>query len=86
MSQISGTSLAGKCSRKYKELVISFSETEMKHITCTHEDTLVITAEIDVYVVKRVLIDSGNSTDVRFLEALKKMVRSDKDLNKIIFH
>lgn len=48
------------------------------HITCPHEDALVITAEIDGYDVKRVLIDSGSSTDVLFLEALRKMGKLER--------
>lgn len=50
----------------------------MKHITCPNEDTIVITAEIDGYDVKTVLIDPGSSTDVLFLKALVKWGRVKK--------
>lgn len=44
---------------------------------------MVIAVEIGGYDVKRVLIDSGNSTNVLFLDALKKMIRNEKDLKKV---
>lgn len=84
-SQISGTSLAGNCPREDGEVVISCSETEMEHVTCSHEDALGITAEIDGYDVKRVLINLGSSTHVLFLDAVKNMGRSKKDLKKVNF-
>lgn len=57
----------------------------MEHATCIYKDALVITTEIDEYDVKRVLIDSGSSIDVLFLEALKKMGRSENELKKVNF-
>lgn len=56
-------------------MVITFSE--MEHITCPPEDTLVITAEIGGYDVKQVLIDPGRSTNVIFLDALKRIGKSE---------
>lgn len=50
-----------------------------------HEDALVITAVIDEYDVKRVLLYSGSSMDVLFLEPLKNMGKSKKDLQKVNF-
>lgn len=83
--QISGNALTGKRPTEQREVIISFSKCEMKHVTCPQEDTFVIAAEIDDYDVKRVLIDSGSSTDVFFLDALKKMGRSKKDMKKVNF-
>lgn len=51
-SQISGTAQVGKCSREEGKVVISFSEFEMEHVTCLHEDALVITVDIDGCDVK----------------------------------
>lgn len=42
----------------------------MEHVTCPHDNVLVIIAEINEYNVKRVLIDSGSSIDVLLLDAL----------------
>lgn len=55
-SQISGTPIAGN----ENKLVISFSKLEIEHVTCSHDDGLVITIEIDGCDVKSVLIDFGN--------------------------
>lgn len=52
----------------------------MGHVTCPHEDALVITTEINDYYVKRVLIDPGSLTDVFFLSTLKNMGKSENDL------
>lgn len=54
-TQISGTTVVGKHPREEGEMVISFSEIEMEHVTCLHDDALVITIEIDRYNVKKVL-------------------------------
>lgn len=55
------------------------------HVTCPHEDTLVITTKIDGYHVKKVLIDSGISTNVLFLDTLKKMIKTENYLKKVNF-
>lgn len=55
----------------------------MKHVTCLHDDALVIIIEINGYDVKRVLINSGSSTDVLFLDALNNIGKSEKDLKKV---
>lgn len=62
------------------EIIISFSEYEMGHVTGPREDALVITAKINVYNVKRVLIHSVSSTDVHYLDALKNMGNSENDI------
>lgn len=54
-TQISGTTVVGKHPREEGEMVISFLEIEMEHVTCLHDDALVITIEIDRYNVKKVL-------------------------------
>lgn len=50
-----------------------------------HEDALIVTDEIGVYDVKRVLINFRSKTDVIFLDALNNMVKSEKDLQKVNF-
>lgn len=60
-------------------MVISFSDSEMEHVTFSHDDALVITAVIDGYDMGKVFIDSNNSTDVLFLDALKNMGKSEKE-------
>lgn len=85
IAQISGTVKAGKRPRVENEVVISFSEDEIGHVTCPHEDALVVTTEIDGYDVKRIIIDSGSSRGVLFLDALKNIGKSEKELQKVNF-
>lgn len=80
-SQISGTIVAGKCPREVGEVVISFSDSKMKHVTFPHDDVLMITTDIDEYG----LINSCNFTDVIFLVELKNMGKSEKDLKNMSF-
>lgn len=82
-AQISMTAKAGKHTRLEDEVVISFSKNEMRHVTCPHKYALVVTTKIDEYYVKRVFIDSGSSTDVPFLDALKNTGKSERDLQKV---
>lgn len=84
-SEISGTARAGKRPKKEGKVVISFLEVEMKHATFPHEYALVITVEINWYDMKRVMIYSGSSTDVLFLDALKTMGKSEKDIKIVNF-
>lgn len=58
----------------------------MGHVTYPDEEVLVITTDIDGYDVKRVIIDSRSSTEVVFLDSLKNMGKSEKDLHKVNFH
>lgn len=66
-------------------MFISFLEDEMGIATCPHEDALIITVQIEGFDVNRILIDSRISTDVLFLDALKNMDKSKKDLQKVNF-
>lgn len=84
-TQTSGTTLVGKFSREEGEVVISFSEVEMGHISFPHEDALVITIEIYGYDMKQMLIGSCSSTDDLFIDAWKKMGKSENDLKKVNF-
>lgn len=52
-------------------MVISFLESEIEHVTCPHDDTMIITINIDGYDVKKVL-NSSISTNVIFRDVLKK--------------
>lgn len=57
----------------------------MEHLTCSHDDVLVITAEIDGYDVKRILIDLGSSIHILFLDIRKSICKNEKDLKKVNF-
>lgn len=57
----------------------------LSHVTHPHEDELVMTVEINGYHVKRVIIDSGTSMDVLFLDTFKNMGKNEKDLQRVNF-
>ncbi|KAL0444441.1 UNVERIFIED_CONTAM: hypothetical protein Slati_2166800 [Sesamum latifolium] len=52
---------------------ITFTEEDEKGVMFPHEDAVVISAIISNMEVRRILIDSGSSVDVMFLEAYQKM-------------
>lgn len=66
-SQVSDTTIMGKHPRTEDEIVISFFESETEHVTCPHDDALVITIKIDGHDVKRLMLEFGSSMDVLFL-------------------
>lgn len=66
-------------------MVISFSKSKMEHVTCPRDDAFTITTVINGYDLKRVLIDSGISMDVLFLNSLENMGKSENDLKKVNF-
>lgn len=45
---------------------ISLSDEDLGHISSPHEDTLIITTNIEGYDVKRILVDSESSRNVLF--------------------
>ncbi|XP_073024349.1 uncharacterized protein [Primulina eburnea] len=55
------------------ELVISFGPEDLKGVSCPHNDDLVIQARVANYDVMRVFVDSNNSVNVIFKEALVHM-------------
>lgn len=58
--------MAGKFPRAEDDVIILFSQSEMEHVTCPHDDVLVITEKTMV-----------NSMNVLFLDALKNMGKTE---------
>ncbi|XP_058180075.1 uncharacterized protein LOC131298613 [Rhododendron vialii] len=52
---------------------ISFTERDLEHVQTPHSDALVVTIQIGVHDVKRVLIDQGSSTEVMYYDLFKKL-------------
>ncbi|GAV70152.1 LOW QUALITY PROTEIN: hypothetical protein CFOL_v3_13650, partial [Cephalotus follicularis] len=46
------------------EEVISFSETDYEGVRLPHDDPVVVTLQMELFTMKRILIDSGSSTDI----------------------
>ncbi|XP_073304645.1 uncharacterized protein [Primulina huaijiensis] len=55
------------------EVVISFDPEDLKDVNLPHNDILVIQAKVANYDIMRVFIDSGNSVNVIFKEAVVQM-------------
>lgn len=49
------------------DIVISFTEDDMAHVTTLHNDALVITTEFDGCDMKKILIDGGSSTYIQLI-------------------
>ncbi|XP_010262512.1 PREDICTED: uncharacterized protein LOC104601030 [Nelumbo nucifera] len=60
--------------------VIYFTEDDARGVQYPHDDALIVKMIINDFKVKRILVDSGSSTDILFLEAFKKMQLERKDL------
>ncbi|KAK3007939.1 hypothetical protein RJ639_015022 [Escallonia herrerae] len=46
---------------------------DLEEVITPHDDALVISLQIDVYVIKRILVDTGSSADILFEEAFSQM-------------
>ena len=67
-----------KCPRTEFEPEIIFGT---KEVECSHhDDALVISIRIANFQVKRVMADTGSSTDVLYLDAFKKLGLTNEDL------
>lgn len=66
-----------------EDIVKSFIEDDLAHVTTSHDDALVITTEVDGCDMNRILIDGG--MDILFLDAFIKMRRSKNDLKRVDF-
>ncbi|XP_058217397.1 uncharacterized protein LOC131328472 [Rhododendron vialii] len=52
---------------------ITFTECDLELVQTPHSDALVLTVQIGVHDVKRVLIDQGSSAEVMYYDLLKKL-------------
>ncbi|XP_058189370.1 uncharacterized protein LOC131306956 [Rhododendron vialii] len=52
---------------------ITFTQRDLEHVQTPHSDALVITVQIGVHDVKRVLIDQGSSAEVMYYDLFKKL-------------
>ncbi|GAV60307.1 LOW QUALITY PROTEIN: hypothetical protein CFOL_v3_03838, partial [Cephalotus follicularis] len=48
------------------EEVISFSEVDYEGVHLPHDDPVVVTLLVELFTMKRILIDSGSSTDILY--------------------
>lgn len=69
--------------KRSRLISISLTHEDMEHVPTPHDDALFITTEINDFNVKRILVDSGSSTYVLFLDVLLVMGKTNKDLKRV---
>ncbi|GAV60499.1 hypothetical protein CFOL_v3_04029, partial [Cephalotus follicularis] len=55
------------------EKVISFSEVDYDGVRIPHNDPVVVTLQVELFTMKRILIDSGSSTDILHKHAFDQL-------------
>ncbi|GAV63797.1 hypothetical protein CFOL_v3_07315, partial [Cephalotus follicularis] len=56
-----------------EEKVISFSEVEYEGVRLPHDDPVVVTLQVVLFTMKRILIDSGSSADILYKHAFDQL-------------
>ncbi|GAV79434.1 hypothetical protein CFOL_v3_22899, partial [Cephalotus follicularis] len=52
---------------------ISFSEVDYEGVRLPHDDPVVVTLQVELLTMKRILIDSGSSTDILYKHAFDQL-------------
>ncbi|GAV67643.1 hypothetical protein CFOL_v3_11148, partial [Cephalotus follicularis] len=55
------------------EEVISFSEADYEGVRLPHDDPVVVTLMVELFTMKRILIDSGSSADILYKHAFDQL-------------
>ncbi|GAV83176.1 hypothetical protein CFOL_v3_26626, partial [Cephalotus follicularis] len=53
--------------------VISFSEVDYEGVRLLHDDPVVVTLMVELFTMKRILIDSGSSADIMYKHAFDQL-------------
>ena len=61
---------------------IAFDDEDLEGTIQPHDDALVIAAQIDGFLVKRVMIDQGSGADVMYPDLFKGLGLKNQDLTK----
>ncbi|GAV78339.1 LOW QUALITY PROTEIN: hypothetical protein CFOL_v3_21807, partial [Cephalotus follicularis] len=62
------------------EEIISFSEMDYKGVRLPHDDPVVVTLQMTLFTMKRILIDSGSSTNILYKHAFHQLRISTNQL------
>ncbi|KAK3022885.1 hypothetical protein RJ639_045975 [Escallonia herrerae] len=63
----------GPAKRPRAPTTISFDDTDLEEVITPHDDALVISLQIDAFVIKHIMVDIGSSADILFKEAFSQM-------------
>ncbi|XP_023893338.1 uncharacterized protein LOC112005321 [Quercus suber] len=61
---------------------IAFNDSDLEGTIQSHDDALIVTARIDGFVVKRIMIDQGSGAEVMYLDLFKGLGLRNEDLSK----
>ncbi|XP_023924498.1 uncharacterized protein LOC112035898 [Quercus suber] len=67
---------------KYARESIAFNDEDLEGTTQPYDDALVVTARINGFIVKRVLVDQGSGAKVMYPDLFKGLGLKKKDLSK----
>jgi hypothetical protein len=81
--QVNHVAVKGPIMRtKWSHIPITFNEDDIKLVSFSHTDTMVITAHIDKWDVTRVLFDNDSQAEILFLSTFKRMGFDRKELKE----
>ena len=67
---------------KYTREPIAFNDDDLEGTIQPHDDALVVTAQINGFIVKRVLIDQGSGAEVMYPNLFRGLGLKNEDLSK----
>mgnify|MGYP000856120115 CR=1 FL=1 len=67
---------------KFTQEPIAFSDDDLEGTIQPHDNALVVTARINGFIVKRVLIDQESGAEVMYLDLFRGLVLKKEDLFK----
>ncbi|GAV76578.1 hypothetical protein CFOL_v3_20051, partial [Cephalotus follicularis] len=66
-----------------EEEVITFSEVDYEGVRLSHDDPVVVTLLVELFTMKRILIDSGSSADILYKHAFDQLRISADQLKPV---
>ena len=67
---------------KFTQEPIAFNDDNLEGTIQLHDDALVVTARINGFIVKRVLIDQGSGAEVMYPDLFRGLGLKNEDLSK----
>ena len=77
----SGKQLSEK-KMKFTRKPITFNDNDLEGTIQPHNDALVVTAQINGFIVKRVIVDQGSGANVMYPDLFKGLRLKNEDLSK----